>query len=84
MAKRPLCVICSCFILLLLVLGQTQAAALLEERLPEKTVQALQAATSGRIYGQIYLDTAAGRGLYDLPEKYNSTGSFEPLFSQQQ
>lgn len=54
MAKRPLCVICSCFILLLLVLGQTQAAALLEERLPEKTVQALQTATSGRIYGQIY------------------------------
>ncbi len=54
MAKRPLCVICSCFILLMLFMGQTGAAASLTKQLPADTVQAIEKAGSGRIYGLIY------------------------------
>ena len=54
MAKRPLCVICSCFILLILLTGAVRTADPPDGLLSPQMVSDVQTAGAGRIYGQIY------------------------------
>lgn len=54
MKNRPLCVVCSCFIFLTVLLTILPVAAPWKTQLPPGCEADVRAAKSGRIYGQIY------------------------------
>lgn len=66
MQKRPLCVLCSCFILLTVLLTVAGISVPWQERLPRELSQTVRDGAAGRLYGQLYRieSKAAGCTLY--------------------
>lgn len=66
MQKRPLCVLCCCFILLTVLLTVSGLPVPWQEQIPSELSQTVKDGTAGRLYGQLYRiqKNSAGCTLY--------------------
>lgn len=62
MRKRPLCVLCCCFILLAVLLTVSGLPVPWQEQIPSELSHTVNDGTTGRIYGQLYRIQKKGAG----------------------
>lgn len=62
MRKRPLCVLCCCFILLIVLMTVSKMPVPWQEQIPSELSQMLQNGAEGRLYGQLYRIQKKGSG----------------------